>query len=55
MRKFLFWIAICLPTLSWAGGERVDIARFSRGDLHGWQKRAFAGETRYSLDRKSVV
>src|SRR5687768_1108341 len=50
MRKFLFWAAICLPTMSWAGGERVDIARFSQGDLSNWQTKIFVGETRYSLE-----
>ncbi|SDH44148.1 DUF3047 domain-containing protein [Nitrosomonas sp. Nm132] len=50
MKKFLLWIAICLPTIAWSGDERVDIARFSRGDMNGWQKKSFSGETRYSLD-----
>lgn len=50
MRKFLFWMVINLPAMSWAEGERVDIARFSQGDLSGWQKKAFVGETRYALE-----
>lgn len=50
MKKFLFWVAICVPAISWAGDERVDVARFSQGDLNGWQKKSFAGETRYSLE-----
>lgn len=50
MKKWLFWVAICLPNLSWAEGERVDIARFSQGNLSGWQTKAFTGETRYSLE-----
>jgi hypothetical protein len=32
-----------------AGAERLDIARFSAGDLEGWKSRSFAGETRYRL------
>lgn len=39
----------CLPMLSWAKGERVDVARFSQGDLSGWRSKAFSGETRYAL------
>ena len=51
MNKFLFWVVISLSSISaWAEGERVDIARFSQGDLSGWQKKAFAGETRYFLE-----
>ncbi len=50
MKKSLFCIIIYLPAISWAGGEHVDIARFSQGDLSGWQKKSFAGETRYSLE-----
>lgn len=50
MSKFLFWVVISLPAISWAEGERVDIARFSHGDLSGWQTKVFAGETRYSLE-----
>lgn len=51
MKKFLFWVAICLPAIVWAESGRVDIARFSQGDLSDWQKKAFAGETRYSLEK----
>lgn len=50
MKRILFCVAISLPAIAWAGDLRVDIARFSQGDLNGWQKKAFAGETRYSLD-----
>lgn len=50
MKKILFWVAISLPAVACAGDMRVDIARFSQGDLNGWQKKAFAGETRYALD-----
>lgn len=33
-----------------AGAERLDIARFSAGDLEGWKSRSFAGQTRYRLE-----
>jgi hypothetical protein len=52
MDKLLCWVMICLPALSWAAGERIDIARFSQGDLNGWQSKAFVGETRYSLQNR---
>ncbi|MEP6877577.1 MAG: DUF3047 domain-containing protein [Nitrosospira sp.] len=52
MDKLLCWAMICFPVLSWAADDRVDIARFSRGDLSGWQSKAFAGETRYSLQNR---
>lgn len=42
-------VMACLPTLSWADGEHIDVARFSRGDLSGWRPKAFSGETRYAL------
>jgi len=53
MEKLLCWVAVCLPVLSWAADERVDIARFSRNDLNGWQSKAFVGETRYSLKNEN--
>lgn len=49
MNKKLYWIAICLPLTAWAVNERTDIARFSRGDLSGWQTKVFSGETDYEL------
>jgi hypothetical protein len=33
-----------------AGAERLDVARFSAGELDGWKSRSFAGETRYRLE-----
>lgn len=50
MKKSLFWAVLCLPLLSLAENERVDIARFSQGNLSGWQTKVFSGETRYSLE-----
>lgn len=43
-------VALCLPVLSWAAGERVDIARFSNSDMNGWQSKRFAGKTHYALE-----
>lgn len=49
MKRALYWVVLCLPLLSLAADGRVDIARFSQGDLSGWQPKVFSGETRYSL------
>jgi hypothetical protein len=49
MEKLFCWIVVCLPIMSWATDEHIDIARFSRSDLNGWQAKVFAGETVYSL------
>ncbi|WP_090572259.1 DUF3047 domain-containing protein [Nitrosomonas sp. Nm33] len=49
MKKFLYWMLLCLPLLSWAESGRVDIARFSQSDLSGWQTKVFAGKTHYVL------
>ena len=51
-RKLLCAIACCLPVLSWAESGHVDIARFSQGDLSGWQAKVFAGQTHYALQNK---
>lgn len=32
-----------------ARAERVDVGRFSAGELDGWTSRSFVGETRYRL------
>ncbi|HBV20692.1 MAG TPA: hypothetical protein DEF07_03105 [Nitrosomonas sp.] len=53
MDKLLCWIVICMPVASWAESGRVDIARFSQGDLSGWQSKVFAGETFYVLEREA--
>lgn len=49
MKKLPYLALFFLPLLAWAAGERIDIARFSQGDLSGWQAKVFAGETRYAL------
>jgi hypothetical protein len=50
MKKQLFCIVACLlPLTAWAVNDRIDIARFSQGDLGGWQRKVFSGETVYTL------
>jgi len=41
--------ALLLPLLLTAAGERIDIGRFSAGDLAGWEEKAFDGQTDYRL------
>ena len=48
------WIALLTLTLllslgALRAGPRIDIARFSQGDLVGWQERSFRGRTDYRL------
>lgn len=43
MKKLLCGAVVCLPLLSWAADDRVDIARFSQGDLSGWRPNPFTG------------
>ena len=45
MEKLFCWIVVCLPILSWATDKHIEIARFSKSDLNGWQAKVFAGET----------
>ena len=49
MKKFLYWAVLCLPIIAYTAEERVDIARFSQGDLSGWQTKVFSGKTSYSV------
>lgn len=42
----------CLPIAAWAEGQRIDIARFSQGDLNGWQTKVFSGKTSYALRKE---
>lgn len=53
MKTYFLWIVLCLPVIAWAQGEHIDIARFSRGDLSGWQTKGFAGETHYFLENSN--
>lgn len=49
----LAWVLAFLPALSSAGNERVDIARFSRGDLAGWKPKMFSGSTHYAFTNEN--
>jgi len=51
MKQRLFCAIFCLPSLSWTAESRIDIARFSQGDLSDWQTKVFVGETRYALEK----
>lgn len=42
---------MCLSPVS-AADARVDVARFSQGEMEGWLPKSFAGETRYHLERE---
>ncbi len=35
MKKLLCWVVVCLPLLSRAAGDRVEVACFSQGNLNG--------------------
>ena len=50
MKPFFISVIVFLPILSWTADTRIDIARFSQGDLSGWQTKVFAGETRYTFE-----
>lgn len=50
MKPYIFSFIVFLPMLAWTADSRIDIARFSQGDLSGWQTKVFAGETRYRLE-----
>lgn len=50
MKKMLHWAVLCLPIIAYTAEERVDIARFSQGDLSDWQPKVFSGKTSYSLE-----
>ncbi len=49
---------LLLPIVLSAADARVEIARFSVGELKDWQRKTFAGETRYELqtdgDRRAL-
>ena len=42
----LLLILIAAPALA---AERVDVGRFSAGDIDGWRQKTFSGETAYRL------
>lgn len=52
MLKLLCCLLVCLPLASWAEGRHIDVARFSQGDLSGWQTKVFSGKTSYALRKE---
>jgi hypothetical protein len=40
--------ALLLPVAAALAGARLEIGRFSSGDLAGWKEKSFKGETRYA-------
>jgi len=49
LRKLLSYLLFFLPIITFADEERIDIARFSLGDMSSWQTKIFTGETHYAL------
>jgi len=49
----IFALLLSLTSLCVAASpsERVYLGRFSEGDLDGWDKRVFSGETQYAIDQ----
>jgi hypothetical protein len=45
--------ALLLPLLASAAGERIEVGRFSAGELDGWEEKVFDGKTRYRLVQNS--
>ena len=52
MLRLLCCMLACLPIAAWAEGQRIDVARFSQGDLKGWQTKVFSGKTFYALRKE---
>lgn len=46
-KKRIYLILTALPLCVWAGGNHMDIARFSQGDFAGWKTKVFSGTTVY--------
>ncbi|MDJ0833351.1 MAG: DUF3047 domain-containing protein [Gammaproteobacteria bacterium] len=46
----IFLLTPLLLLLSTANaGQRIDVGKFSQGDVSGWEQESFVGETRYEL------
>ncbi len=43
------WIVLLIVGSALAGEERVEVGRFSVGDLAGWESKSFHGSSRYRL------
>lgn len=53
MRLFRLPPLLLLPLLVTAAGERIEVGRFSTGDLEGWEEQVFDGKTDYRLVENS--
>jgi DUF3047 family protein len=53
MRILLYSVMIFWPFLTCVADEQINVARFSQGDLSGWQTKTFAGETDYALEKSN--
>ena len=51
MKQLFFGIILSLSLNAWAMVGRIDVARFSYGEMGGWQTKIFSGETHYSLQK----
>lgn len=49
MNRRMVWIAALLLAPTLAADARIEVARFSQGDLDGWERQVFVGETRYAV------
>ena len=49
------WILLLAAPLAIGGAARIDIGRFSAGDLSGWERKSFRGETEYTLREEDGV
>lgn len=49
MRKLLRCLLLFLPIIASADEERIDIARFSQGEISSWQTKIFTSETHYAF------
>ena len=55
VRVRLPWILLLVVPLAVGGAARIDIGRFSAGDLSGWERKSFRGETEYSVREEGGV
>lgn len=49
MKGLIILATLLLSASLGAVEERIEVGRFSQNDLHGWEKKIFAQETRYQL------
>ncbi len=54
-RVRLQWILLLAVPLAVGGAARIDIGRFTAGDLSGWERKSFRGETEYGVREEGGV